>query len=346
MVTLHKKNLKSQRLRKQGMLGNLLERRDESARDASSALASWISPVSLTYARENRPTIEKTLVRLESSELHLGENRPLKPFLSVVVPVLNGQATLKETLESIVGQDQETEIIVVDGGSTDGTLELIQSYKKHLTCWISEKDESMYDGINKGIALCKGEIIKILNADDCLTSHSLSIAKENFVAQGQEHCLRGSMCRTDETTGRVVEIWNAKDKTLTSPSFFPILHPSWYVPKAVYEKHGLYLPYFKIAADQEYFLHLNQEKVSFQFSKEPLVEFRMGGMSASYKGFFETVETNTVYLGRLRTIAMGAETVVKKSRYKIFETLVGKEKAPQRWADFKKQIRKTKEFLR
>ena len=327
-------------------MSSFLGLRETSAKDASSALASWLSPVSLTHASRQRPTIEGTKERLQSSEVLKGENQPQKPFFSVVVPVLNSDSTLKETLDSIVAQNEVCEIIVVDGGSTDGTCELIQSYREHVSLWISEKDKSMYDGINKGIALCSGEIIKILNADDCLTEDSFAIAKRHFEAHGKTHCLRGAIRRTDEATGDVVEIWNTEDKAFTSPSFFPILHPSWYVPRSVYDVHGLYLPYFKVAADQEYFLHLHKESVRFKETKTPLVEFRMGGMSESYRGFYETVETNTVYLGRLRSAAMGAETVVKKSRYKIFEKIVGKEKAPERWANIKKRLKQTRAFLR
>src|SRR5947209_2371212 len=96
---------------------------------------------------------------------------PLK--ISVVTPTFNGIATLRETIESVLTQDyQNWEHIVIDGGSTDGTLDLLRSYA-HLQ-WLSEKDEGHYHAMNKGIERATGEIIAILNSDDRYRNGALS----------------------------------------------------------------------------------------------------------------------------------------------------------------------------
>src|SRR3954454_12100470 len=85
--------------------------------------------------------------------------------ISVVTPTFNGATTLRETIESVLKQDYSNwEHIVIDGGSTDGTLDIVRSYA-HLQ-WASEKDEGHYDAMNKGIARASGDVVAILNADD------------------------------------------------------------------------------------------------------------------------------------------------------------------------------------
>src|SRR5690242_11235657 len=88
------------------------------------------------------------------------------PKVSVVTPVFNGRHTLRETIRSVLQQDYPNyEHIIVDGGSTDGTLDILKEYPSLI--WSSEKDEGHYDAMNKGILKATGEIVNILNADDC-----------------------------------------------------------------------------------------------------------------------------------------------------------------------------------
>src|SRR5437870_7427659 len=95
------------------------------------------------------------------------------PKISVVTPTFNGIATRRETIESVLNQDyQNWEHIVIDGGSTDGTVHLLRSYS-HLQ-WISEKDHGHYHAMNKGIERATGDVIAILNADDCYRERALS----------------------------------------------------------------------------------------------------------------------------------------------------------------------------
>ena len=91
--------------------------------------------------------------------------------VSLITVTYNSEVYLQDCINSVVQQQYaDIEHIVIDGGSTDGTLEIIKKYDNHIAKWISEKDRGMYDAINKGIALATGDIVGILNSDDMLAS--------------------------------------------------------------------------------------------------------------------------------------------------------------------------------
>ena len=101
------------------------------------------------------------------------------PKISIVTPTFNGMATLRETIESVLAQDYKNwEHIVMDGGSTDGTVDLLRTYS-HLQ-WVSEKDRGHYHAMNKGIERASGDVVAILNADDCYRPYALSKVARAF----------------------------------------------------------------------------------------------------------------------------------------------------------------------
>jgi glycosyltransferase involved in cell wall biosynthesis len=102
-------------------------------------------------------------------------------LISVVTVVFNGERDIEATIQSVLNQDdQSIEYIVIDGGSTDGTLDIIRKYEHMLTFWISEKDEGVYDAMNKGLTFAKGDLIHFLNAGDVYFPNSLSIIFNSF----------------------------------------------------------------------------------------------------------------------------------------------------------------------
>jgi glycosyltransferase involved in cell wall biosynthesis len=95
------------------------------------------------------------------------ENGPARPLVSIITVVFNGAATLERTIQSVLGQTYDNiEYIIVDGGSTDGTLDLVRRYEDLMDLWVSERDRGIYDAMNKGVALATGEWVALINADD------------------------------------------------------------------------------------------------------------------------------------------------------------------------------------
>src|SRR5262249_27171335 len=121
---------------------------------------------------------------------------PEVPLISVITPTFNSQNTLRETIESVLRQDYANyEHIVMDGGSTDGTLDILRQYP-HLK-WVSEKDKGHYDAMNKGILKSGGEVVNILNSDDCYRPGTLKSVGSAFAANPDWDGLFGDVVYVD-----------------------------------------------------------------------------------------------------------------------------------------------------
>ena len=126
------------------------------------------------------------------------------PKISIVTPSFNQAEFIEDTILSVINQQYPClEYIIIDGGSTDGTIDIIRKYEDHITYWISEKDNGMYDALNKGFIKCSGEIMGWLNSDDILHRQSLFIIAEIFTVQRQVNWLQGYSTVIDHT-GRIL----------------------------------------------------------------------------------------------------------------------------------------------
>jgi glycosyltransferase involved in cell wall biosynthesis len=160
---------------------------------------------------------------------------------SIVTPTFNAIATLRETIESVLAQDYKNwEHIVIDGGSTDGTVDLLRTYP-HIQ-WISEKDRGHYDAMNKGIARSTGDVIAILNADDCYPARTLSRVAEAFSKHPDWDGLFGDVVYVD---GENREIFRRKEArydydALRFGNFCYVVHPTLFLKRSTYERVGSY----------------------------------------------------------------------------------------------------------
>src|SRR6266487_5259453 len=132
---------------------------------------------------------------------------PELPRISVVTPTFNSRHTLRETVESVLQQNYPNyEHIVMDGGSTDGTLDILREYP-HLN-WVSEKDNGHYDAMNRGIRKATGEVVNILNSDDCYRSGALHAVGSAFAANPDWDGLFGDVVYVD---GKSKEIFRRQE---------------------------------------------------------------------------------------------------------------------------------------
>jgi len=203
--------------------------------------------------------------------------------ISIITVVKNNAQTIKDAIDSVLSQTyQNIEYTVIDGGSTDGTVEIIKSYGGKITKFISEPDNGIYDAMNKGIKLATGDIIGILNSDDVYFNEYVI---ENVVKKFEEtnvDCVYGDLYFVRKSDlGKVVRYW--KSSVFIQGSFskgWHPPHPTFFVRRAIYEKYGLFDLNFKIAADYELMLRfLEKYKISNSYIPEVLVKMRVGGVS-------------------------------------------------------------------
>ena len=272
------------------------------------------------------PTLAEVATRAPRPDRKSGGSATLppgdEPVVSVVIPVFDGDPHLERALGSVFDQSHSrVEIVVVDGGSTDGTLAILERHDHRIHSWFSERDDGMYDAINKGIAACRGNLVKILNADDELPEGSMSVAV-NRIAADERVLLRGNMEVIDSQSRRLTE-WSARHHASYLPAAFPVLHPSWYLPRSVYEEVGLYRPTHRIASDTDYFYRLLEAGIAIRHLDQPLIRFREGGMSSGYGGLLEGLVIHARYIGRGRAAYITARRGFEKVRANGLRKILG-----------------------
>lgn len=211
-----------------------------------------------------------------------------KPLISIITVSYNSEKTIKDTIESILGQTYEKiEYIVVDGLSKDNTVSLVKNYEERFTekgykfKVISEKDNGLYDAMNKGVKMATGEIIGILNSDDFYINELVIDKVVNKIVQESADCLYADLLYVDEKdTNRVVRKWISKKGDFRLGWNPP--HPTTFITKKTYRKFGLYKVEYRISSDYDILykiIHKGRSNVAYL--PEYIVKMRTGGKSTS-----------------------------------------------------------------
>lgn len=208
---------------------------------------------------------------------------PLPPKISVVTPCFNSVATIRDTIESVARQGcPDVEHVVMDGGSTDGTIELLKEYP-HLI-WKSERDEGHYHAMNKGIEQATGEVVAVLNADDCYRAGALQAVGAAFAAHPEWDGLFGDIVFVD---GDGREIYRREEAVfdydvLRLSGVCYIVHPTLFVRRSVYLRLGGFRHReLKNCADYEFILRLGREGCRIGHVPELLVDYRWHALGQS-----------------------------------------------------------------
>jgi glycosyltransferase involved in cell wall biosynthesis len=202
--------------------------------------------------------------------------------VSIITATYNSEKTIADTLECIRHQDYPMiEHIIVDGLSQDRTLEIIHSFA-HVSTLVSEKDEGLYDAMNKGISRASGDIIGILNSDDMYVDNTvISTVAEVFKNEKVDACYADLQYVQAMDGSKVVRTW--KSGPVTKRSFhygWMPPHPTFFVRRSVYQKVGLFNTKLKTAADYEMMLRiLVKYHLLAEYIPRVLVKMRTGGMS-------------------------------------------------------------------
>ena len=203
--------------------------------------------------------------------------------ISIITVVYNNKDTIKDAIESVLNQTyQNIEYIIIDGVSTDGTVDIIKSYGDKIDKVISEPDKGIYDAMNKGIKLASGDIIGILNSDDFYANNNIieKVVKE-FEDKKVDSVYGDLVYVNAKDTNKIVRYWKSKPykKGLFTKGWHPA-HPTFFVKKEIYDKYGIFNLDFKIAADYELMLRfLEKYQISNSYIPEIFVKMRLGGES-------------------------------------------------------------------
>ncbi len=202
--------------------------------------------------------------------------------VSIITPCYNSVDTIGLTIDSVKSQTHgNIEHIVVDGGSTDGTAELLIARKMELGILISEKDRGIYDAINKGFYVSRGDIIGILNSDDCFFNcNIIERIIDVFKSNPEVFCVYGNLIFVNRS-GKVKRVWHSKNYSygLFDKSWTPA-HPTFYCRRIVYNELVGYKIHYKIAADVDFMFRALEIK-SFRsiYVNEYFVKMLVGGAS-------------------------------------------------------------------
>ncbi len=203
--------------------------------------------------------------------------------VSIITPSFNSEKTIEDTIKSVLDQTyKDIEYIIIDGGSKDNTLKVIEKYKDKISKIISEPDKGLYDAMNKGIRLATGEIVGIINSDDLYASKDvIEIVVKTFEEKNVD-CCWGDLVYVDRNdTSKIIRYWKSSEyrEGKFKLGWHPP-HPTFFVRKLIYEKYGVFNLDFPIAGDYELMLRfLEKYKISSCYIPKILVKMRIGGKS-------------------------------------------------------------------
>ena len=215
--------------------------------------------------------------------------------VSVITVCYNRKTTIEQSIKSVLNQDYPNiEYIVVDGNSSDGTKDIIESYSDQISKYISERDSGMYDAINKGLSMATGDIVGLMHSDDVFYDTTvISKIVEVFKNNPDTDAIYGNgIYVTNDEEQKIVRnrIGGEYDYKRLKKGWLP-LHPTVYIRKSVIDQYGKYNLSFKIASDTEFLLrYLFKHKISVTYLNTYIVKMRMGGLSTNYKRAFEVLK--------------------------------------------------------
>lgn len=207
--------------------------------------------------------------------------------VSIITSCYNREQTIRDSIESVLSQDyDDIEYIVVDAASTDSTLSIINEYKDRISVIVSEPDNGMYEGINKGIRLATGDIVGLLHSDDVFYANdTITRVVHEFHRTNCEFTYGNGIFVNPNDMNTIVRDWISDQfiKKKVKRGWLP-LHTTVFVKREVFEQSGLYNEKYKISADSDWLvrcLYMLNLKVSY--IDEYIVRMRMGGASTSWK---------------------------------------------------------------
>lgn len=235
-----------------------------------SAETHLVTPTLADYPAEPRPT--STFGGWRTRGVTVASDH--QPLVSVVTIVRNGVTTFERAMQSVLSQEYpKIEYIAVDGGSTDGTLDIIRSQDDRIAVWVSETDSGISDAFNKGIALAHGDIVGLLNSDDWYEPGAISAVVLALRESGADIAYgKLQYWHNDRRTYLVASDADLLDSGMT------VGHPTVFARRACYERFGLFRLDYRQAMDYEWLLRAKVGGARFCFVDRCLANMQGGGV--------------------------------------------------------------------
>lgn len=215
-------------------------------------------------------------------------------LFTIITVCYNSEKTIERTIQSVLHQTcQDYQYIIVDGASTDGTMNIVRKYEPlfrgKLKC-ISEPDQGIYDAMNKGIHEADGKLIGIVNSDDYYEPDALEIIQRTYC--GEKYQVLYGLLRTVQN-GKEVMVYLKNHENLEQDM---IAHPSCFITKATYDEYGVYSLKYPYSADYEFMLRVRKcPEVKFQEIYHIISNFSLDGASGSVKAYRDTMRLKKEY---------------------------------------------------
>ena len=233
--------------------------------------------------------------------------------VSIITVVRDNQGTIKNAIDSVLNQTYKNiEYIIIDGASTDGTVEIIQSFESKITKFISEPDKGLYDAMNKGINLATGDVVGILNSDDFyIDEFVIERVVREFEKKQVDSVYADLVYVNPENLDKIVRYY---DSSHFNPQRFAYgwtpAHPTFFVKREIYERYGIFRTDLKAAADFDIFIRLLYiHKISYSYIQEVLVKMRTGGVSTSF---------SSIWINNIEQLQVCNDNNVDTNIFKIF----------------------------
>ncbi|MET0117871.1 MAG: glycosyltransferase family 2 protein [Sedimenticola sp.] len=212
------------------------------------------------------------------------DNERASPLVTIITAVFNNASSVEDSLRSVLSQSYPNiEYIVVDGGSTDGTVDVVRGYQDEIDRFVSEPDEGIYDALNKGIRMSEGDVIGILHSDDLFCDENVVQDVMDRITSSEADICFSDLVIVDKSSNKIVRYYMAHyfRRWLFRCGWMPP-HPTCFIKRELYERFGLYTTRFSVAGDFDFLVRVFfGADIKWAYLDRVTVKMHVGGISNS-----------------------------------------------------------------